>query len=326
MTTHGDMIMEYGGVPVGAGRLAKLFQAKNIFFVDNDLGKAGDTGMRPSRAVDLPSTAVGLASKEGIIYIRPRTTVANADVVIDDNVVIPITKPHIQLIGAGAGTVPGYRGSAQLQPLVDTTHLIEIRSSGVCIENLHLNNTGGGASMSTVYAHRTPTYPGCVATQIRHCRLIHTTGGGAGVAAISMGSNQYSIIEDNLFLDCYVGISHAATYGSPQGSTVRRNIFAGLPTLRDVDIWYLMTDINSRGHTIDSNVFSDGLPEHASGSYLRFIYTNAPTTIVSTGMISNNAFAAPTGSTAGEAGDVVLAGSEWFLVGNQDEDGPLPRS
>ena len=326
MTTVSDQLREYGGVPVGAGRLAKLFQAGNIFFVDGDHGQDGWTGKSPRKAVAKPSVAVGLAEKEGIIYIRPKTSAVNDDVYYSDNIVVPIAKPHIQLIGAGAGTVPGYRGAAQIRPLVDTANIIEVRSSGVCIGNLHINNTGGWEYASTIRCGRSPTYPGAVAIQVRHCRIISDVLGSYGVA---LESAQYCIVEDNMFLDCNIGIYLTATHGSPQNHTVRRNIFSGLVAKRNCDIGINMTDINSKGHVIDSNIFTDGLPNKAGEFTTRFIFDTAAATSVATGIISNNFFSDTSAIASvdgfGKTGASGIIGEYWRFVGNYNEIGLIPR-
>ena len=323
MTTHGDMIMEYGGVPVGAGRLAKIFQAKNIFFVDYDTGQDGASGKKPTEAKQIPSAAVTDAVKEAIIYIRPRTTIACDVIYYPDNVVIPITKPHIQLIGAGAGTIPGYRGGAQIRPLVVTSNVIEIQSAGVCIENLHINNDGTTTAIAAIRCGRSPTNPGAVAPQIRHCRIVANTTSAYGIA---LESAQYCIVEDNIFYECNIGVYMTATHASPVAYTIRRNIFSGLVANRNCDIGINMTDINSHGHIIDSNIFADGLPNKAGEFTTRFIFDTLAASSAATGIISNNMFASPSGGTAGAAGNKIMVAAGWFLSGNQDEDGPLPRT
>jgi len=333
MTTHGDMIMEYGGVPVGAGRLAKIFQAKNIFFVDGDHGRDGASGKKPAEAVALPSVAVGLAAKEGILYIRPRTTIDNEDVYYSDEIVVPITKPHIQLIGAGSGTVPGYRGAAQIRPSSAVNPIIDILSSGCAVENLHINHTGGNVACASLQCSRRAAYPGAVALQVRNCRFISLSGGGSDGdivgGAVGLGSAQYSIVEDNLFLGCRNSITMWATHGSPQGITIRRNIFAGMVLERDADIVIGITDINSRGHAIVDNYFLDGQPNHAEGLKQKFIWSESVTTSTSTGIIARNFFADKTAIASvdgyGKTGSAGLIGEFWWFVGNHNEVGLIPR-
>jgi len=325
MTTVSDQLMEYGGVPVGAGRLAKIFQAKNIFFVDGNRGQDGWTAKTPRKAVALPSVAVGLAAKEGIIYVAPKSTIACADVYYSDNIVIPVTKPLVQLIGAGAGTVPGYRGAVQIRPLVDTTHIIDVKSAGVVLENLHINDTGGGTGKSGINADRLGTDSNAVSLQVRHCRFISTVSYSSICGALFLGSNQYCIIEDNIFLSCKRGLLMRATSGSPQSFTVRRNIFCGKVTERDVDLHIAMTDIESKGHIIADNIFADGLPNLAAGLTKRFIWSEGAETAVSTGIISNNFFATNAG-TFGTTGNAGIVPAGWFLAGNHSQGGLLART
>jgi len=319
MTTFGDQVRQYGGVPVGINRLAEIFNKDNIWFVDSDNGATAHGGQKPDDAFALPSEAVSAASKEGIIYIRPRTSITSSDVYYSDNITCTIAKPHLQFIGCGAGTVPGYRGSAQIRPLTTTSPIFDIQGSGVTIENLHLNNSGATASTAIPINSQRLGHSGAVCLQVRQCRIIDNVTDQAG--AIVLKSAQYNIIEDNIFLDCVVGIQAEATSGSPQSYTIRRNIFEGLVLTRDVDINIVMTDINSRGHVIADNIFADGQPNSASARHQLFISASAPTTAVSTGIISGNYFSAVTGQTYSTTGTAVKVPAGWFLVGNYDADG-----
>jgi len=318
MSTFPDQLRQYGGVPVGMGRLSEIFNAGNIWFVDYDNGSSANEGTRPNWAFDIPSTAVSAASKEGIIYIRPRTSLTCADVYYSDNITVPVTKPHLQFIGCGAGTIPGYRSSAQLRVSTTTSPLFTIHASGVVIENLHLNTTDAttGAGL-VVEANRTSTYPGAVSLQMRNNRILARTTDNT---AIQMGSCQYSIIEDNLFLDCPRAIHLEATYGSPQSNIVRRNIFSGLASVRDCDIFVTMTDINSRGHVIAHNIFADDKPASASARYQVFIDFSSPSTNSSTGIICGNYFASDnTGHGTdgfGPTGSEANIPASWLVVGN----------
>jgi len=311
MTTYGDQVRQYGGVPVGVNRLSEIWQKDNIYFVDYDNGTAGAAGKKPDYAVQLPSQAVTLASKEAIIYIRPRTSITSSDVYYSDNITVPVTKPHLQFVGCGAGIVPGYRGSAQIRATALTTPIFTIQGSGVCIENLHINGTSMTAG-DLIYATRAAGVQ-AVCTQIRNCRFLT---GGAELTAIQYGSNQYSFIEDNVFLDCYRSIHLEATSGSPQSMVVRRNIFSGMVLQRDVDIFITINDIQSKGHIIADNIFADGKPAHATARYQKFISSSAPTTAVSTGIVTRNGFASSTADQWGNAGSQVLLPTGWFFSGN----------
>lgn len=310
MTTFGDQVRQYGGVPVGVDRLSTMFNKDNIWFVDYDNGATAHGGQKPDDAFQIPSEAVSAAVKEGIIYIRPRTTIACADVYYSDNITIPITKPHIQLIGCGAGVIPGYRGSAQIRATTLTSPLITIESSGVVVENLHLNGTSM-TSGQMIKAVRSATVQ-AVCAQVRNNRIIT---GGAELTAVWFGSCQYSFLEDNLFLDCYRSFHLEATSGSPQSIVCRRNIFSGMVLQRDVDIYVTATDVQSKGHIIAHNIFADGIPNHATARYQKFIdFSN--TAGVSTGGVFGNWFADSTANSLGTSGAIAALPASWFAAGN----------
>lgn len=314
MSVVPDQMRQYGGVPVGAHRLAEIFNSGNIWFVDGDNGNAGNTGKQPDWAYAKPSEAVSSATREGVIYIRPRTSTTSSDVYYADNITCPATKPHLQFIGCGAGTIPGYRGSAQIQASTTTSPLFTIQGSGVVLENLHLNGSSHTAATNQVQCNRSSTYPGAVCLQVRNCRIL--AGTTYISTAIQMGSCQYSIIEDNLFLDCYRSVHMEAVYGSPQSYTVRRNIFSGKVANRDYDIMITITDVNSRGHIIANNIFADGLPAHTDARANRFIMSSAPTTASSTGIVCGNYFADANADSMGTGGAICKLPAGWFAVGN----------
>jgi len=313
LSTFPDGVYQYGGVPVGVGRLADIFQAGNIWFVDGTNGSAAYTGKKPDNAFALPTTAVSAASREGVIYIKPMSNVACDDVYYSDNITVDVTRPMLQFIGAGAGTVPGYRGSAQIRPSTAASHIFTIQAAGVVIQNLHLNQTGATAASCPIYSQRLG-YTGAVSLQVRNCRFIANVTDCE--AAIALKSCQYSIVEDNIFLDCVVGVKMEATSGSPQGYTIRRNIFEGLVLTRDADILITMTDINSRGHVIADNIFADGLPNSASARFRRFIFDTAAATSVATGIVTRNSFATATADSMGTTGAACKLAAGWFAAGN----------
>jgi hypothetical protein len=70
MTTAPDMLMEFGGSPVGGGRFSSPW-AKH-YFVDAIDGSAGNAGLRPDDATKTIQQAVDLATGGDIIYIRPQ--------------------------------------------------------------------------------------------------------------------------------------------------------------------------------------------------------------------------------------------------------------
>ena len=315
MTTFGDGVYQYGGVPVGLNRLAEIFNKDNIWFVDYDNGATAHGGQKPDDAFQIPSEAVSAATKEGIVYIRPRTSITSSDVYYSDNITVPVTKPHIQFIGCGAGQIPGYRGSAQIQPSTTTDPIFTIQSSGVCIENLFINGAAHTEGENLIHANRSASAQ-AVALQVRNCRI--QTGVTYVSTGIQLGSCQYCFVEDNLFLDCYRSIHMEAVYGSPQSYTIRRNIFEGKVAERDYDIMITITDINSRGHIIANNIFADGIPAHTDARMNRFIGCSN-TSSVSTGIVCGNYFGDDTADSLGTSGDCCKLPAGWWTAGNMYE-------
>lgn len=301
---------------IGASRLIQMFESNNIWFVDADDGKAGNLANEPDLAEVLVSSAEDKASAYGTIYVKPRVSSTGADVNYSDNIVIPVTKTGLAIIGAG-NPLPGYRGVAAITGLSTTTHIIDVQAPNCTIENLQLNDNFTSEA-SIINCVRNATYPAAVGLQVRGCRLLNAdycgSDGTSVSGAIGLGTCQYSLFENNLFLDCLGGIVVHATYGSPQSIVIRNNLFTGLVAQRDDDIWFGMSDINSRGHVIMGNVFADGLP--TGGSRNRFIENVSAN--ANTGIICGNYFAMNDGTYKTD-GSAVKAATGLFLVGNYQE-------
>ena len=70
MTTFGDGVYQYGGVPVGGARFSSPWATH--WFVDYDNGSAHQSGKKPTEAFQTITQAVSAASGGDVIYIRPR--------------------------------------------------------------------------------------------------------------------------------------------------------------------------------------------------------------------------------------------------------------
>ena len=73
MTTVGDVLYHMGGVPVGTGN--KMITG-SVYFVDSSTGNSGNTGKKPSTALDTLANALDkcTANKGDVIYIMPGHT------------------------------------------------------------------------------------------------------------------------------------------------------------------------------------------------------------------------------------------------------------
>jgi hypothetical protein len=305
---------------LGAGRLADMFQSENIWFVDGDITTNG-TGMEPDSCVSLPSTAAGLASRGGIIYVKPRITAASAQTYYADNITIPITKPGVSIIGCGNNT--GASTGVQLKPLTVTDHLITVNGGGLLLENMRLTLTGGTADVDKciVSAIRSASVSNVVADlTVRYCRLENDKSHPSysatnAVGPIGLGSANYVTIEYNTFSQCLGGITSQETNGVTRDLTIRGNIFGGAPANRDVDIWLSLGA--SYNINILGNYFSDGLPNHSGGGVKRFIKIEGAT---ATGIVSGNYFATTT-TSFGSSGSQCVIPDTFFVAGNYENAG-----
>jgi hypothetical protein len=326
MTTFGDQVYQYGGVPVGsgAGRLMQMFESDNIWFVDGDDGLTGNEGNKPDQALTLISAAVSKASAGGTIYVKPKFSTDSETDYYSDSIDIPITKPGLSIIGAGnTWGNPGSGGGVNV--IVSTAgvgdHLVDVKASGVLLENIRWTRFGGTASSNkcivAAIASGSTSWPqgftmrGCVLEwDIDHPSSITTPN-----AALGLGKCWVALIENCHFLNCLGGIASTPVAGDNAMVHIMNNIFSGNPANRDCD---LIINNNSAGgfdHVIHGNIFGDGLPAHAGGGVNRFI--DFPYKTAGTGIFSNNYFACISGEQefkeGGTQGDVA---DNYFMAGN----------
>jgi hypothetical protein len=307
---------------IGAGRLSDIFAADNIYFVDAGVSRAGN-GKSPDRAVTSITSAISAMSKDGTIYVKPRTTVAGAQTYYQEDIVAPVTKPNISIIGCGAtyGN-PNNRTGVQLKPLTVTGALITVAGAGLNLENLRLTMTGGTADtgkscvdgVTSAAANQGLTIRACI---FENCDKSHPS---YSVGAVAVDTGTYLVVEDCFFINCLGGICGISTTGHQGRTIIRRNIFSGGAEARDCDILMALGDATyGMGMIIDSNIFADILPAHSGGSYGRFIIVTG----AGGGMVSNNCFAttAATGAAQyGPTGTITTIPDTTFFVGNRNAD------
>jgi len=95
MTTVGDQLYQYGGVPVGGE-----FTTGNVFFVHNGTGSDSNTGKKPSTALASIDAATNkcTANTNNVVYIMPNhaETISSASIWVPD-------VAGVQYIGIGMG-------------------------------------------------------------------------------------------------------------------------------------------------------------------------------------------------------------------------------
>lgn len=328
MTTFGDGVYQYGGVPVDSGgnRRVQMFQAGNIWFVDGDDGLSGATGLRPNDAVKSITEVLALPGfgRMATIYIKPKTTAGSAQSYYQDSVDIPVTATGLSILGAGnTGSLPNVRGGVQYKPTTAgaADHLFDVAAGSVWFDNMRLTLNGATANQvqSTIFAVNSAagnadglTVTNCLFEADQNHPNYGTPTTIVGTIAVCAGQVR---IENNFFYKCLGSVTIAAVYGGPQRVLVRGNQFAGLPTARDADILLAINSSTNDGIVIDSNIFADGVPAHSAGNYGNFI--QMPYITAGTGILSNNYFAAISKEQEfKESGDVGEIADNFFIVGS----------
>ena len=69
MTTFGDGVFQYGGMPLGAGMLPLMGGSGKVYFVDPANGSDGNTGLEPGRALDTVGAAYAKCIDKSCIQI-----------------------------------------------------------------------------------------------------------------------------------------------------------------------------------------------------------------------------------------------------------------
>lgn len=273
---------------IGGGRLAEMFQADNIFFVNGDLGGASssNSGLNPDEAVSIPTEAVGKAVKGGIIYVNPRGTTASAQTYYVDNITIPVTKPLMQILGCGPDTDRPYMG-----PLVKATTagvgsaVLIINGAAFLTEGMEWTGTGQTADTASIITiNNNGTTTRAYGVTIRNCTIRNAKGHliSAG-GAIHIDTAIYVKILHNLFADNPNSIAIQSTYAGINTLYIDDNTFSGTTTVRDSDIF--CTADAGNGFEITGNKFLDGLPNHGvNNKYL--VLSSGPR-----GLVANNRFA-----------------------------------
>ena len=305
----------YKGGVSPAGR-QELFNAGNMQFVDGDLGQTG-TGKDPSHGVKTVTEAVANVAKNGIVYVKPRNTVASAQTYYADNITIPLTKPGVSIIGAGSNAVRPFIGVA-IKASVVTSPVVTVEGCDAHLEGMRLAGTGQTTGYATVYAYASATSNGPVGLQIVNCRLDNAKSGGA----IAVDSPNHMEVVGCSFDECVVGIRTVMSYGgvASRGLKIIDCDFGGRVAGRNTDIYISQsgagTGAGVAGYEIRDCRFLDGLPTAVSIAPLsvdpRFIrVANGDVGIISACM-----FHCEETATFGATGDNAIFPTSWKIVGS----------
>jgi hypothetical protein len=311
MSTFGDGVYQFGGVPVGSGGFPtmEMFAGARdkVFFVDGDNGSDGNNGKSPTQATKTIQKAIDLVSGAGaVIYVFPKaaSALSSGDAVTGldptayaETLIIANDTPHLSLIGVGTGLTLG--GFPVIRKGSGTTALLDIRAPGCLVQNLCFNgasSTGGGISLTEVAATSTAWGTVIRNCMFKNCKVTHANSGGA--IQVPYGGVWQVLVEGNRFFNCIAGVSIVSTSVSrPQDWVIRYNTFSStVNTSVDCDLYMKGGGDGCEGLIIDRNVFATvEAPSHADGSTGRYMDLTG-----CEGIVSNNTFACHINATDDE--------------------------
>lgn len=264
------------------------------WFVDYDNGNTGDANTslnNPDFPLKTIQAAVTASKRGDVIYIRERPIVAASDdpAYYSENIIIPLAKQGISLIGTGAnrnqswGT--GIKGAA-------ASAILTVRAPLVNIENLTFNrgsSTGGHIYAKSQYGSAVNQAWGL---SIYNCRFRNANQITYGAIFLD---NLWDVTIDSCFFNSNTGsIVCSASEDSMAALRIINNLFMpgySDPTAASVD-FYILDMVLTYNLLIDNNRFLGPVPALSAGTYKRYVYLN-PTGAGGAvyGLMCNNIFA-----------------------------------
>jgi len=237
MTMFGDMVMQYGGVPVSTNNFAG-FWGSNVYFVDGDNGSDGNNGKKPTKAFATIAQAISTATAGDTIYIKPRVpkTDASDQEVYEENQTIPYAKHSLSIIGATtASTVygPKVRNSA-------AGYVFDVYAPNTRIENLSVHRFNSNSGTGGIYLRGTDyaSSAGSVGSMISNCHIRYASDGvGAGVYVYN---GYFSVIQNCTFTNCDTNIYLRGTGASRGHQVIGCNFMSHSGTAEGTDAMVLI--------------------------------------------------------------------------------------
>ena len=203
MTTYGDGLFQYGGMPVGGGMLPLMGGDAKVFFVDPANGNDGNTGLSPEQALDTVGAAYAKTidkSGDTIYFLNDGNTTGSSR-----EATIPITwaKDNVHLVGLCAPV--GISQRSRITPVstaaLTAAPVIDVTGNGNVFANLQIAHFGAdtngiatqgmAVSGSRNYFHN---------VHIVGIVNDHTGDEAAGVDLLLNGGSE------NLFKHCSIGV------------------------------------------------------------------------------------------------------------------------
>jgi len=223
MTTFGDGVYQFGGMPVGG-----LFFPGQAWFVRPTNGSDGYSGKKPSRAFATLAAALDAATADNgdVVYFIAESASA-ASCTDYQSAALDWNKDGVHLIGINAGNALGQR--SRIAPAVataDIEDLFTVSADGCLIANILVYD--GDVTASTATAPRAVVVSG-ERNHFVNCQF-SLGGDAAGANSLDVaGARALSVTGgENLFEDCYFGLDtllKATQEAEVDLATGARNIF-----------------------------------------------------------------------------------------------------
>ncbi len=302
MTTFGDGVYQYGGMPVGGGtgmaQFAGMWGTK-VWFADHSHGANAHGGLKPTDAKKNVDKCIDEATAGDTIFVRPgdfSPTEEDPAFCRPDStngIVIPYNKYSMNIIGTSVGGIYGnyavfFRGNASQAV---TTPTMTVNAQNCVLENLSFDPRRGTASYPTDHLSKAQLFlHGAHSTASRGSMTTIYNCNFRRFAYHSAGSNAALVLEDAVstaIIKCqfYRNQGSIAMLGSQdqiERVTVAGCEFVGTATHRDCDI--SMQGTGNRFINIYSNFFD---VDPTNGDIDKYIYEASA---VASTMVAGNYF------------------------------------
>lgn len=228
MTTFGDQVFQFGGVPIGGGMLPAMAPGAKAFFVHGSLGLDGNSGLRPSEPLKTLTQAYALCTDGAgdVVYImNDGSTAATVR-----DVALTWAKDNCHIVGLGA---PAINQRVRISPATTVTDVdaytpyLTLSASGCIIHNVSWfqgNSEDSKASVG-IYVSGSRNY-------LSNLSVI--TGAHANQGDEAGTYNVQVTGSENVFDKCYIGQDTAARsnvananvrFGAGSAEEATRNVF-----------------------------------------------------------------------------------------------------
>jgi hypothetical protein len=249
MTTHGDMVYQLGGVPVGGSE--PFLAAGKWYFCDPTNGTSGGDGLTPATATSNLSTAYGYCRdgyNDGVIFIAGATSYA-------PTATLTWSKSYCHLIGTSAPL----QGVGQRCRVVgtsgnDLTEVITLSGSGCIFKNIQIANFGDAdadAGAMTVSGSRNLLL-NCFVAGMGHA----TPAARAGSYSMKVSGAENNIVNSTVGLDTIV---RAAANSELHVSGERNRFIKCDVRSNSVTAGKFLVKIDNSGGDIRDTIFDDCL-------------------------------------------------------------------